>query len=63
MGALAIAGALYHVDADKLGWWLSERQLPSGGLNGEFVVYCTIYWLREEGYTTFTGPLKLCKED
>ena len=34
-GALALAGALYHVDADKLGWWLCERQLPSGGLNGE----------------------------
>lgn len=34
VGALAIAGALYHVDADQLGWWLCERQLPSGGLNG-----------------------------
>lgn len=34
VGALALAGALYHVDADRLGWWLSERQLPSGGLNG-----------------------------
>ncbi|XP_043278864.1 geranylgeranyl transferase type-2 subunit beta isoform X2 [Venturia canescens] len=22
------------VDADRLGWWLCERQLPSGGLNG-----------------------------
>ncbi|XP_043262727.1 geranylgeranyl transferase type-2 subunit beta isoform X1 [Colletes gigas] len=22
------------VDADQLGWWLCERQLPSGGLNG-----------------------------
>uniref|UniRef100_A0A1B6EFJ0 Geranylgeranyl transferase type-2 subunit beta n=1 Tax=Clastoptera arizonana TaxID=38151 RepID=A0A1B6EFJ0_9HEMI len=22
------------IDADLLGWWLSERQLPSGGLNG-----------------------------
>ena len=34
VGALAIAGALYHVHADQLGWWLCERQLPSGGLNG-----------------------------
>ena len=34
MGALAVAGALHHVDADRLGWWLCERQLPSGGLNG-----------------------------
>ena len=22
------------INADLLGWWLSERQLPSGGLNG-----------------------------
>ena len=22
------------IDADLLGWWLAERQLPSGGLNG-----------------------------
>jgi len=31
---LAILNRLYHVDADSLGWWLCERQLPSGGLNG-----------------------------
>ncbi len=35
VGALAVAGALHRVDADRLGWWLCERQLPSGGLNGE----------------------------
>ena len=34
VGALAVANALHHVDADQLGWWLCERQLPSGGLNG-----------------------------
>jgi hypothetical protein len=34
VGALAILGALEHVDADLLGWWLCERQLKSGGLNG-----------------------------
>jgi prenyltransferase beta subunit len=34
VGALAIVGALHHVDKDLLGWWLCERQLPSGGLNG-----------------------------
>lgn len=28
------AGRLDLVDADTLGWWLCERQLPSGGLNG-----------------------------
>lgn len=34
VGSLAIAGKLDLVDTDQLGWWLSERQLPSGGLNG-----------------------------
>jgi len=34
---LAILNRLYHVDADTLGWWLCERQLPSGGLNGNAV--------------------------
>jgi len=31
---ILILGELHHVDADTLGWWLCERQLPSGGLNG-----------------------------
>lgn len=34
VGSLAIAGRLEQIDKDQLGWWLSERQLPSGGLNG-----------------------------
>jgi geranylgeranyl transferase type-2 subunit beta len=34
VAALAIAGRLDLVDKDKLGGWLSERQLQSGGLNG-----------------------------
>lgn len=34
VGALAIAGRLDLVDRDLLGGWLSERQLPNGGLNG-----------------------------
>ncbi|KAK1925313.1 terpenoid cyclases/protein prenyltransferase alpha-alpha toroid [Papiliotrema laurentii] len=32
--ALAILGELDKVDRDTLGSWLSERQLPNGGLNG-----------------------------
>ena len=36
IGLLSIAGRLHHVDVDTLGWWLCERQLPSGGLNGQF---------------------------
>lgn len=27
-------GCLNLVDADRVSWWLCERQLPSGGLNG-----------------------------
>ncbi|ESQ41190.1 hypothetical protein EUTSA_v10014116mg [Eutrema salsugineum] len=34
VGALAITGNLHHVDKDLLGWWLCERQVKSGGLNG-----------------------------
>ena len=34
VGALAIGGGLRHVDADLLGWWLCERQVKAGGLNG-----------------------------
>lgn len=33
-GFLSITGQLHQVNADLLGWWLCERQLPSGGLNG-----------------------------
>lgn len=34
VGALAITNRLDLVDRDRLGGWLSERQLPNGGLNG-----------------------------
>eukprot|EP00455_Lapot_gusevi_P051155 TRINITY_DN7566_c0_g1_i4.p1 TRINITY_DN7566_c0_g1~~TRINITY_DN7566_c0_g1_i4.p1 ORF type:complete len:173 (+),score=40.70 TRINITY_DN7566_c0_g1_i4:91-609(+) len=34
LGALAIADSLHLVDDKLLGWWLCERQLPCGGLNG-----------------------------
>jgi len=34
VGALAILDRLDEVDHQTLGWWLSERQLANGGLNG-----------------------------
>jgi len=34
VGALAIGNAMHEIDSDILGWWLCERQLPTGGLNG-----------------------------
>ena len=50
VGALSITNSLHLVDADQLGWWLAERQLKNGGLNGrpekledvshEMIKYC-----------------------
>lgn len=34
VGTLSILQRMDVIDADLLGWWLCERQLPSGGLNG-----------------------------
>ncbi|RVW62542.1 Geranylgeranyl transferase type-2 subunit beta 1 [Vitis vinifera] len=34
VGVLALTGSLHHVDEDLFGWWLCERQVQSGGLNG-----------------------------
>jgi geranylgeranyl transferase type-2 subunit beta len=34
VAALAILDRLDVVDEQKLSWWLAERQLPNGGLNG-----------------------------
>lgn len=34
VGALAITGSLHRIDKDLLGWWLCERQVKAGGLNG-----------------------------
>jgi len=34
VAALAILDRLDEVDIPMLAWWLSERQLPNGGLNG-----------------------------
>ena len=34
VGFLSIMNRLSLINVDLLGWWLAERQLPSGGLNG-----------------------------
>lgn len=34
VGALSITNSLHLIDENLLGWWLSERQCDSGGLNG-----------------------------
>nr|POE58083.1 geranylgeranyl transferase type-2 subunit beta 1 [Quercus suber] len=34
VAALSLMGSLHLIDKDLLGWWLCERQVKSGGLNG-----------------------------
>ncbi|KAK7822549.1 geranylgeranyl transferase type-2 subunit beta 2 [Quercus suber] len=34
VAALSLMGSLHLIDKDLLGWWLCERQVNSGGLNG-----------------------------
>ena len=34
VAALSILQALHRLDQDTLAWWLAERQVPGGGLNG-----------------------------
>ncbi|THH14286.1 hypothetical protein EW146_g6023 [Bondarzewia mesenterica] len=46
--ALAILDRLDIVDVATLGWWLAERQLPSGGLNGrpeKLEDVCYSFWV------------------
>ena len=48
LGALSIAGRLDLVDKDRLGAFLSERQLENGGLNGrpeKLVDVCYSWWV------------------
>ncbi|KAG8864094.1 hypothetical protein FRB96_006968 [Tulasnella sp. 330] len=68
--ALAILGRLEEeVDQETLGWWLAERQLPNGGMNGrpeklEDVCYSfwvlssmsilkKLHWIDDEALTRF----------
>ncbi|KAI0248223.1 rab geranylgeranyltransferase [Lactifluus subvellereus] len=46
--ALAILDRLDVIDVPTLGWWLAERQLPNGGLNGrpeKLEDVCYSYWV------------------
>lgn len=76
VGALAIADRLDLVDRDRLGGWLSERQLPNGGLNGrpeklEDVCYSwwvasslamigRLHWINGEKLATFILKCQVC---
>ncbi|KAG6865449.1 hypothetical protein C0991_002372 [Blastosporella zonata] len=48
VAALAIIDRLDVVDVETLGWWLCERQLPNGGLNGrpeKLEDVCYSFWV------------------
>ncbi|KAF5381608.1 hypothetical protein D9615_005429 [Tricholomella constricta] len=48
VAALAILDRLDEVDVETLGWWLCERQLPNGGLNGrpeKLEDVCYSFWV------------------
>ncbi|GLB41013.1 putative terpenoid cyclases protein prenyltransferase [Lyophyllum shimeji] len=48
VAALAILDRLDVVDVETLGWWLCERQLPNGGLNGrpeKLEDVCYSFWV------------------
>ncbi|KAF8510135.1 terpenoid cyclases/protein prenyltransferase alpha-alpha toroid [Hysterangium stoloniferum] len=69
LAALSILDRLDIVDQQMLGWWLAERQLPNGGLNGrpeklEDVCYSfwvlsslsilkKIHWIDSDALTSF----------
>lgn len=48
VATLAILDRLDEVDTDMLAWWLAERQLPNGGLNGrpeKLEDVCYSFWV------------------
>ena len=70
VGALAITGSLDHVDKDLLGWWLCERQVKSGGLNGRpeklpdvsdsFLVWNLTTWISFSYDLALYSQLQVC---
>ncbi|KAG9090730.1 hypothetical protein FRC07_012027, partial [Ceratobasidium sp. 392] len=48
LGTLAILDRLEEADQPTLAWWLAERQLPNGGLNGrpeKLEDVCYSFWV------------------
>ena len=61
VGALSIGNALHYVDEDLLGWWLSERQCDSGGLNGrpeKQADVCYSWWILSS--LSILGRVRFC---
>jgi geranylgeranyl transferase type-2 subunit beta len=79
VGALAIAKRLDLINKEKLGAWLSDRQLPNGGLNGrpekqEDVCYSwwvvsslamidKLHWIDQDGLSRFILQCQVVTRD
>lgn len=64
VGFLSLTQQLHRIDAEKLCWWLCERQLPSGGLNGrpeKLPDVCYSWWVLSS--LTIMGRLHWIKAD
>lgn len=64
VGFLSLTQQLHRIDSEKLCWWLCERQLPSGGLNGrpeKLPDVCYSWWVLSS--LTIMGRLHWIKAD
>lgn len=64
VGFLSLTHQLHRLDTEKLCWWLCERQLPSGGLNGrpeKLPDVCYSWWVLSS--LTIMGRLHWIKAD
>ncbi|KAK1355806.1 hypothetical protein POM88_049062 [Heracleum sosnowskyi] len=78
VGSLAVTGSLHHVDKDLLGWWLCERQIKSGGLNGRpeklpdvcyswwvlssLIMIERVHWIDKENFAKFILDCRVTSE-
>ena len=76
VGFLSITNNLHLVNADLLGWWLCERQLNSGGLNGRpeklpdvcyswwvlssLTILGRLHWIQKESLVKFVLACQVC---
>jgi geranylgeranyl transferase type-2 subunit beta len=63
VGALSMTNSLHLIDENLLGWWLSERQCDSGGLNGrpeKQADVCYSWWILS--CLTILGRVSACHE-
>ena len=59
VGFLSVTERLDVLDPDLLGWWLCERQLPSGGLNGRPEKLPGVYVYENKNSASHTQLMRL----